>query len=414
MKTIKGFSLLIILLASTLNMTMDQQPIKTQNLEKWSRPRQVYKTFLGYKSQLIQTRDNLINKLFSFYNNQKALEAKKITPATNTTSSINKASTASPISQKDERATSAFNDHNILVPQQDSSQTGLEAEKTTSATNATSPINEASMASPISQKDEKPSSAFNDHSIHVLQQDSSKEWILRGKPLETNDNQIHDTPGLLWKDVRMQEGLNCGYHALKNISIILQETFPIAKLNKELQNPSSEIRKSLMSRDFFLNYIGSWAGVIHGTRKLAIVKNLHLAEPYPDNFKDQRTKLGHQFLKDYVDINTGRIKTNDLYANEVQQLINFEFPELTKNIVVFDDIDNLRSTTPGKKTLQRLEDFKKANTDKIGIVYTEHGFNHWVGYVALKENGEVNLYCLNSISAMKPSNIQPLINLIKS
>lgn len=237
--------------------------------------------------------------------------------------------------------------------------------------------------------------------IPVLQQDSSKEWKYDGQLLEANDQTVYGRPGLLWKHVRQQEGLNCAYHALKNISLILQDnSSSLKELNDKLQNPNSSLSKDLLSPDTLIKHIAPAVATIHEARKEAVQKELR-KQGIIDNFKDLRPHL--KYTQDYVDSNTGVIKINHLFGGEAERILQLEPKSLQRNILVVDG--NLQN--PMKQT--RLKEFQAATDGKLGILWTEPGFNHWVGFVAIKENGTVNIYSLNSISKLNPPGEAALI-----
>ncbi len=254
------------------------------------------------------------------------------------------------------------------------------------------------------------------YAIPVLQQNSSIPWTRGETDLEANDNTVWDTPGLLWKHVRQQEGLNCGYHALKNISIILSEP-PTVNIQLELSQSNSALNQRLTSTLFFIDYIGSWAPMIYQYRKNLIGNELSLVRPYPNNFKGKGDFLQRADVRAYIDSNHGNIKINHLGGNEVEQLIQLEFPSLQKNILVIEydpivAITHGQEAALGKKNIRRLLAFKEADDDRIGVLWTEEGFNHWVGYVALKQQGNISIYYLNSIHRKDPQYAELLINIL--
>jgi len=350
--------------------TTQQSPHKTPppvKSKEWSKPRQLYKKLIDLKNFLknSQSPNHPYNRFLNFKNSlitrYQSLRQKQLKPA----------------------STSNTNNLQSKQPTIPNHQNAVESKPHTQL--------------------------FAQRTIHVQQQDSSSPW----HDLEQNDQTVFGTPGLLWKDVRMQEGLNCAYHALKNISVFLELNLTSNEINAQLQDPASDMYGKLTKAGSFIHHIAPWAMAIHKHRQKIINQNLKLKEPYPDNFKGLRNNISEAFIKEYIDANTGRIKINHLYANEAEIIIKDFFPTLQKNIVVFDEIEQMELTNKGKQYLTRVQRFKEAHNDRLGILWTEQGFNHWVGYVALKENGKITLYYLNSMEGKEPQQTKALMALLK-
>ncbi len=386
----------------------------SQNPKQWSKPRQLYKQFIDWKNTLTNIQNpnhpynrflNFRNSLFDRYHN---FMQKKLTHTQ--TSQIK-------LRAENDQRTSTTKSHEPSQTKQTFQAIPIDQEPLPKSPVQAIPIYQGVVKSepiaPTTLEPQREPVAFEQIKVPVLQQDSATPWKTSEVDLESHEQTVLGTPRLLWKDVRMQDGNNCGYHALKNILIMLNSSLSAEQLNIQLQDPNSTINRQLTSLPDFVNYIGSWAQKIHNTRKQILLKNLGLQEPYPDNFKELRSSLGYTFMKGLVDSNTGHVKINDLFANEVENLVENQSQTLQNNIVVLDGLSNLGKTKKGKEYLKRIQQFKEAKDGRLGILWTEPGFNHWVGYFAIKEDGKVTLYYLNSTNHANPRQTQELINMLK-
>ena len=205
--------------------------------------------------------------------------------------------------------------------------------------------------------------------IPVLQQSSTstKPWIYH----QNNIEQLTLLPGLSWGQIRRQEGLNCGYHALKNLSLIMKDAtntpVNIQAQQNQLLNPNSPLRQSLIRLDPHVDFMQLWAPIIYHQRSR---NNPHQACPI-----------------------------NHLHGGEIETLLKNEFSRNFNDILVVDYVP-----LPSKH-LQRINQFKQRQFDRLGIIWNEPGFNHWVGYLLYKINNQIKIYYFNSAGNSMPRTI---------
>ena len=295
----------------------------------------------------------------------------------------------------------------------------------------------SSPESPQTQQPSTPSRALQSIqpiNIPVLQQDSSTRFTRGTSNIEAL--KILDIPGLIWKHVREEESLNCGYHAFYNISMILQDlksTTPSAMRaqQQQLLNPNSFLRQSLMNPSRYLDFLGTAIPQIYQLRESNILKALQsfdatfktkTALPKSSmelqKIKQQMQEKGKE-LESCIHGSQFYIKTNNLQAGEIEALIRNEFSARFNNILTIDLDFNMLGmggmTLSGLLTdtnISRIDQFLNNTNDVIGVLYNEYDFHHWVGYLLYKINGEITTFCFNSIDQRTPTHIDQLFNMI--
>ncbi len=253
--------------------------------------------------------------------------------------------------------------------------------------------------------------------VPALQQKASEPWSF----LENTSNQVCSDPRLLWSNVRMADNTNCGYHALKNIKTLMN-ALNFFKVEEILSQP--KIQSDLQSLPLFLNDLSYQVEFVHQKREKDIKNNL--ARSMQLNNRSIDDALTNSFLKktrnnlsaclrSYVNANDGHIKTDYLGAGELESLISEKESVLKNDILIFEYL-------PGQdtdfwlfdKNKDRLNSFNQNKNDTLGVLWTEDGFGHWVGYVAAKRDGKVTIFELNSIESFKPKHKNVLLDLLKS
>lgn len=254
--------------------------------------------------------------------------------------------------------------------------------------------------------------------VPVLQQNSATEW-----PVEQESKVDERMSGLLWKNVRNEDGTNCAYHALKNILIALHQR-------------SEDVEKYL-SLDPLFDVLRRWVPVIYDGRLRLVKKELGI----PDNQKasdrlllSKRSSLTQGWLRSYVNSNDGHIKTEFLEVPELQRLVDGLPMDLQNNIVVLDDqkarilqgspqevaeavmlmgFEDQATADALQATETRLQAFKKSLDGTLAVAWTECGFDHWVAYVIQKKAGQIlQIQYMNSIADKKPKMSQYLFDLL--
>jgi hypothetical protein len=277
--------------------------------------------------------------------------------------------------------------------------------------------------------------------VSVLQQKTDVPFTWHGSNLETSgDGTVVGDPGLMWTDVRKYDGTNCGYHALKNIDLL------IGALRKngsrfvadELSKPNSILKQQLTGQESLISGLADWSNKIYQVRKENIYTKLEtmleeevkngrqngdlyrelkniLDTKSEDNsvaLKDFRSRFPHERMRSYVNANNGHIKVDDLSGREIERLVEHDEGDLQNHVIVVDYIPGMpfdeMLSDPVKS---KIENFNKSTRDTLGIVWNEDGLNHWVGVVMHKENGKVVMYVMNSIPGKKPQYIQQLESL---
>jgi hypothetical protein len=276
----------------------------------------------------------------------------------------------------------------------------------------------------------QPTKCYPLATVPTLQQNNSSPWTLRNTNLETSGNGgIWDNPELLWKDARINDGTNCGYHVLKNIITVMSAISNLGeRFYQDMLNQESIVRQQLLSLDHFLGYFGNWAPIIFQKRKQDILHDLQFKNLVP---KEQTIgiPLDKQKLKDiqptlpksirsFINMNEGFIKIEELIGSELELILraNDEFNTIRKNIIIIEydpELVSIGVDPIGETNQKRIQKFLQSNNDTLGIMWTESGgFNHWIGFVAHKQNGQTMVYYLNSIHHKQPRHAHAVLKLL--
>ncbi len=243
--------------------------------------------------------------------------------------------------------------------------------------------------------------------VRVLQQDSSIPFQSRGSDIETQGNgTVVGTPGLTWRNVRKEEGTNCGYHALKNSTLMLESLHHSDSATwHQLSDPSRELSRQLQSQDILIPHIATKAPTIYQQRKKKVIQELtKKGVSVPDNpsdsfFLQHRSKLVGD-TQDYVNANDGHIKTETLNEDEMEKLLQTEPRAIQDHTIILTPAMVHPDVTDAYRDVNsRLQKFQQSSNDTLSIIWTEPRFNHWVNYIAHKVHGKVVVYKMNSIQA---------------
>lgn len=275
----------------------------------------------------------------------------------------------------------------------------------------------------------QPTKCYPIITIPTLQQNSSAPWTLRRTNLETSGNGgIFDNPELLWKDARANDGTNCGYHALKNLAVVMSAISTLGdRFYQNVMNQASILRQQLISLDYFLDYFGTWAPTIFQKRKQDILRGLQSKQLIPleqtidmplnkSFLNTNRSKLPES-IRSFINMNEGYIKIENLIGSELELILrNEEFNAIKNNIIIIEynpeliaiDVDPI-----GELNQIRIQEFLQSNNDTLGIIWNETGgFNHWVSFVAHKKDGNTFVYYINSINSRNPRYADAILNLL--
>jgi len=265
--------------------------------------------------------------------------------------------------------------------------------------------------------------------LPVLQQKPGTRWI--GKE---GSVVMQSIPGLLWSNVRMEDGGNCGYHALKNLLIVLA-----ALQDNQGKDINSLVAKDLNSVDLLLPFLEKYTPMVYQERLSAIKSDLGISGEKAmsdDELKKKRNELEGDFLKSFVNINDGHVKTDYLTTFEAQLLVNNlpeKFKRFESKIIILSDHDSeilmnpeselhatmqfLNANDPEsamvlQHSLNGLQSFKNAQDDILGVLWTEINYRHWIAYAIQKVDGKiVAIYYLNSASHKLPNKVKELFEL---
>jgi hypothetical protein len=239
--------------------------------------------------------------------------------------------------------------------------------------------------------------------VQVLQQNSA----LQNWPKKLHNLNVLDNPELKWKTVIQDEGLNCGYHALRNTELM------VAALSRNRKNPNISTNPFLDQEDF-IQFAAFPFNSIFESRKRLLIQYLKnnggydtCVDPKTNQFIAKKLKENRSFLSEslklFVNSNDGSIKLNDLGAGELERLIdeNSSLAALKRNgqllVIDFDpELLQLGVNPFGDSNQRRIDIFKASPNDLLVVLWNDPHFHHWVSYVFDKENNTTTVYFLNS------------------
>lgn len=168
------------------------------------------------------------------------------------------------------------------------------------------------------------------------------------------------------------DGLNCGYHAIKNIQ---------------------ELLKVINHADF--------------GKDLKIFNNLQNNKIYQDFMKIQFNFVRELIVRHWVPANEETYiagGTIQHILNKMQNDMQFEFP-----VIVCEPTDATDPFSFPEQPLLELKKFAQVSDSILGIIWntginhkSSHG-THWVSFVAVKKNNCIKLYYMNSSKGMDPN-----------
>lgn len=262
--------------------------------------------------------------------------------------------------------------------------------------------------------------------IPVLQQDGSKPFTLHGKNIEeVSQGKILGIQGHTWKQVRTEESLNCGEHTLKNIVIMLEAFKDNQSLSADLELEQSMISSSLLNRERYTNALALMTPQIFEFRKnqANAVLGVHaIQDPgNSDEVKNARAvlKAAGNLAAEDIHASQGYIKTNWLSGAEMQKVLQNYAEGHAKDIFVLEYQPRMQGRFDQAfsdftdSMENRLAEFKHKPNDALGICWTEDGYPHWIGFIAVKEQGTLRLYEMNSLSHLQPNYKSELVKLLK-
>jgi len=187
--------------------------------------------------------------------------------------------------------------------------------------------------------------------------------VLQQSKFQFDKEILIDTNELDWQDVAKSEGGNCGYHALKNVLVLLKDKQ--LKENKISDNTLHD----LLSSKIYQDYMSSWAVDIYKKRKS---KNI--------------SWLDGQELENLIK----KLKEN-------------------KQIIVIEHRQGAGIFEYDPMVLQSVYDFVSLKNSVLGFIWnsgrqigSSGGGSHWVGFVAVKNEKAIRIYEMNSASGIKP------------
>lgn len=218
--------------------------------------------------------------------------------------------------------------------------------------------------------------------VPVLQQGFKNGWP-QGKVFDT----------LSWDQIKSYDGANCGYHALKNV-LLLMNAF---------EKDDATYLEDLTSSSIFFDFMSLWSPIIFDYRNHTVpLNNLHGSEielllhgRLAPSHAVELLKKSPNILQS-LNIKLQNLK-RDLMKKFEKKPINIE-----QNIAIIEPLP--QGISEGFIDLDSMEvvvqDFIDSGKDgMIGVVLTNDTGGHWVGFVMRRKEGHMKVFYMNSTAS---------------
>ncbi len=215
--------------------------------------------------------------------------------------------------------------------------------------------------------------------VSVLQQGFKNGW--------PHENVVDQLP---WDQIKSDDGANCGYHALKNV-ILLMNAF---------EKKDDTYLYDLMLKSIFFDFMSIWSPIIfdyrqhivplndlHGT-EIELLLHGRLALSSADELSKKSPNILQSLNKKLQNLKLDLIRKFEKKSINIEQNIAIIEPLPQGISEEFIDLDSMEAV---------VKDFiDSAQDGMIGVVLTNDTGGHWVGFVMRRKDGHMKIFYMNS------------------
>jgi hypothetical protein len=192
----------------------------------------------------------------------------------------------------------------------------------------------------------------------------------------------------------------------------------------------SDFLRDMDSVNILTHMLKLWIPLIFRGRCRTIMKIPGVSKKTIENSKDLK-KIRTRLLDGsdaqlFIDEDTGSVRTDFLNEDEANMLVDECAKDvdpgvlgstsglIQKNKVIVlssGDVELIAKKEGVESKTLVIKDFNKAITTTLGILWTEIGFNHWVGLVLSKKEGRTTIYYTNSLKNHVPKKLGEMLKL---
>lgn len=173
-----------------------------------------------------------------------------------------------------------------------------------------------------------------------------------------------ESSSLTWDDISVEDGGNCGYHALKNTLFLMNA----------IEKKEAQYLKFLTSKKAYFDCMAFWGPMIYERR----LRSAHI------------NWLGGEEI-DYL--------IHDL--KNLLALPDFSELDTNVNIVTIEHIHAIDAPI-NETVLEEIRNIAEAQNGMLGVVWTAEHSGHWVSFVLCKKAGHLKIYYMNSCNHCLP------------
>jgi hypothetical protein len=242
--------------------------------------------------------------------------------------------------------------------------------------------------------------------VPVLQQNSENPDLIN-YARATNTQKAHKAFWTQWQQqhpqdtTREEEGRNCGYHALKNITALLS-----AQQHGVTYHTLPALCTQLHDRGYYANTIAEQREQIIQKRTAQInqlsTKQTDLSCTTNEQRKSGLKQSWMKYFTSYVNPQTGAITANQLGAGEMEKLVQ-ETAAIANNTIVVEDAKYLTEAQQ-----ERIIQFKCSPNDQLAFALTQDGYDHWISIALNKKDEKTSALVTNSAEHL--ARIQSVVN----